>query len=459
MENDVTFIILGATGDLTKRKLIPAIYNLVKNKKLKKFVLVGTARSNIQIKKILSESEKFIEKLDRKAWKKVINSSYYHIVDFYKQEDYKQLKKFVEEIEKKHKLSGNRLFYLATLPQHFETITFNLTKIKLAKKIGGKWVRIVYEKPFGEDLKSAKKINKSISKIFNEKQIYRIDHYLGKELVENISLVRFTNRILEPLWNNKHIESVQIILDEDMGIGNRGPYYDKYGAIKDVVQNHMMQLLALTAMEAPKNLVGEYIRNEKAKLLSKVKIKDLILGQYKGYKKEKGISGKSKTETFAALKLEINNQRWKGVPFFLKTGKNLNKKQTLIIIKFKKVDCLLAKACYSDSNYLIIRIQPDEGISFEINAKLPEKNQVIPVKMDFCHSCLFGPNTSKGYENLFYDIIRGDQSIFIRRDEIENSWTIIDKIKKGKVYPYKKASKGPKQLHTFNKKHNIIWKQ
>jgi len=457
MKDGVTFVILGATGDLTKRKLIPAIYHLVKNGKIGKFAIVGAARSNIQIKKILSESEKFIKNLDKKAWKKVIYFSYYHRVDFYQQEDYRQLKKFVEEIEKKHKLSGNRLFYLATMPQHFEIMTFNLAKIGLVKTKG--WARCAYEKPFGEDLKSAKKINKSILKIFNESQIYRIDHYLGKELVGNISLVRFTNRILEPLWKNKHIESVQIILDEDMGVGNRGPYYDKYGAIKDVVQNHMMQLLALTAMEAPKKLVGEYIRNEKAKLLSKVKIKDLILGQYEDYKKEKGVSKKSKTETFAALKLEINNQRWKGVPFFLKTGKNLDKKQTLIIIKFKKVDCLLAKTCEFDSNYIIIRIQPDEGISFEINQKIPEKNEVIPIKVDFCHSCLFGPNTPRGYENLLEDIMKGDQSIFVRKDEIENSWRIIDEIKKRKVYSYKKGSKGPEQLNIFNKKHNIIWKQ
>lgn len=452
MKNNVTFIVLGATGDLTKRKIIPAIYNLLKDKKIKKFAFIGVARSDINVNEILLESKKFIKNLDLKIWKKVAGSSYYMPLDFYKKNDYEKFQKFVIEIEKKNKLSGKRVFYLATLPQHFNTITSNLSNLQISKKNRKNKICVVYEKPFGDDLKSAKEINKNINRVFKENQIYRIDHYLGKELVGSIALVRFTNRIFEPLWNKENISSIEIILSENFGIKERGNFYDKYGALKDVVQNHAFQLLSLIAMESPKMISGEYLRNEKKKVLEKVKVKKVVLGQYEGYKKEKGVKKNSSTETFAALKLEINNPRWKGVPFYIKAGKNLDKNEVSIHIKFKKTDCLLSKTCPMDENKFIIRIQPERKFELVINSKVPGKKfDVSPVKMEFCHSCLFGPNTPEAYEVLLEEIIKGDQSFFVRNDEIEAAWKIIDSIKKqkNKVHIYKKNTKGPKIKDMF----------
>jgi len=382
---------------------------------------------------------------------------------------YAKLKNLIKDVEKKYKLS-NRLFYLATLPQHFKIITKYLGEQKIVEKHQDKkecedckhpWSRIVYEKPFGHNLKSAKEINKCIAKLFHEKQIYQIDHYLGKELVSNIALVRFTNRIFEPLWNSKHIDSVQIILKETLGVGTRGKFYDKHGAIKDVVQNHMLQILALVAMETPTKLEAKPIRDAKAKVLKKVKVKNTILGQYQGYKKAADINPKSTTETFATLKLCINNKRWKDVPFYLKTGKCLDKRETSIHIKFKPVQCLLSKNCPSDTNYLVIKIKPNEGIILELNAKTPGKaKEITPVEMEFCHSCLFGPNTPAAYEILLADVINGDQSTFVRSDEIEQSWKIIEQIPmdKLKVYPYKQGSTGPKEIKNLDKKRKINWR-
>ncbi len=453
MKKDTTFIILGATGDLTKRKIIPAIYNLLKDKKIKKFVIIGVARSDIDIQKILLESKKLIKNLDKKTWEKIVNSSYYRPLDFYNKNDYKKFEEFVIEIEKKHNLNGRRIFYLATLPQHFKNITFNLSKLQISKENENKDISVVYEKPFGDDLKSAREINKNINKIFKEKQIYRIDHYLGKKLVGNIALIRFTNRIFEPLWNKENISSVEIILSENFGIKERGNFYDKYGALKDVVQNHAFQLLSLIAMESPKMISGEYLRNEKKKVLEKVKIKDVILGQYEGYKKEKGVEKNSVTETFAGLHLQINNPRWKGVPFYIKAGKNLDKNNVSIHIKFKKTNCLLSKNCSMDENEFIIKIQPERKFELKINSKVQESNfEVSPINMEFCYTCLYGPNTPEAYEVLLEEIIKRDQSFFVRNDEIEEAWKIIDQIEKqnNKINIYKKGSEGPKELKNWN---------
>lgn len=466
--NQATFIILGATGDLSKRKLIPAFYKLIKNKKIDRFALIGASFEETDIKTILNKSKKFIPKVDEKTWNKLKKSSYFYQLDFYNSEKYKELKKLIKQVETKHKLKGNKIFYLATMPEHFKVITKNLYDSKIVTKYNyneeckdrkHSWSRIIYEKPFGHDLKSAKEINKYIRKLFHEKQIYRIDHFLGKELVSNITLVRFTNRIFEPLWNNKHIDSIQIIMSEKIGIEGRGKFYDKYGAIKDVVQNHLLQILSLVAMEQPKKLEAKYIRDAKSKVLKNIKFKNAVLGQYIGYTKEKDVNPKSKTETFAALKLEINNKRWRNVPFYLKTGKNLDKKETSIHIKFKMVKCLLTQGCPTDSNYLTIKITPDNGFYLELNIKDPQSSQIIPVEMNFCHSCLFGPNTPEAYENLILDVINGDQSTFVRSDEIEYSWKVIDNIEqnKFKLYKYKKGSKGPKEIKLLDNK-EIRWR-
>ena len=456
---DVTFVILGATGDLTKRKVIPAIYQLLKEKRIRKLSIIGAARRDLDIKSILTEARSFIKRVNNSIWSKIEKASYYHPLDFYNSEDYEKLKSLIDNLEKKHRLPGNRLFYLATLPEHFDTITDNLAKTKLAKESSGQWSRLVYEKPFGSDLSSARKINHGIGRVFRENQVYRIDHYLGKELVGNISMLRFTNRILEPLWNSLHIDSIQVILKEKLGLEERGNFYDKYGALKDVVQNHMLQILALTAMEAPKKLNGEFIRNEKSKVLKVTEVEDVLLGQFEGYRTEKGVDENSNTETFAALKLKINNRRWQNVPIYLKTGKALKEKETCIYIKFKKATCLL-EVCPVESNNLTIRVQPNEGFSLELFAKIPgEAGKVEKIKMDFSHQCVTKHKSPEAYQVLLNEVIKGDQSLFVRNDEIESAWTIIDKVeaKKLKVHIYEKGSDGPKELDNFEKKHGMRW--
>jgi glucose-6-phosphate 1-dehydrogenase len=460
-DKNLNFVLMGATGDLAKLKLIPAIYNLLKIGAIERLFLVGVARSPVTIQSILDEAKKNIKNVDEAVWYKLASSAKYQSLDFSKPEDFVLLKKVIEEQEASAGAVGNRLFYLATLPEHFEAITLNLSASGLIQNSKERFTRVLYEKPFGENLASAKRINKVIDKVFDEKNIYRVDHYLGKELVGNIALVRFTNRILEPLWNNKHIDSIQIIRDEDFGIKNRGNYFDKYGAVKDMLQNHILQMLSLVAMEAPKFIAGEYLRDEKVKVLKKTKITDLVLGQYDGYKTEKGVALDSRTETFFAARLEVNNSRWRGVPFFVRSGKGLGKRETVIHIRFKPVDCLLSKTCPADSNYLTIQIEPKAGVSFELNSKALRKGfEVETVNMEYCHHCKHGENTPEAYEILLEQAILGEQSVFVRNDEVELSWGIIDKINFNKypVYQYPVGSSGPKELEDWNKKYNLKWK-
>lgn len=460
---ECTFVILGATGDLAQKKLIPAIYRLLEHKKIKKCALIGVALDVTTIDDILEKAKKYIPKIDGRVWKRLRRISYYLPFNFYHEQDYRLLHDTLGKIEKSHGLSGNRIFYLATMPEHFDVITYNLSSSKIVKRPSSSnrepWSRIVYEKPFGYDLTSAKIINKNIKAVFDESQIYRIDHYLGKELIGNIALIRFTNQIFEPLWNNKHIESVQIVSSEKIGIEGRGIFYDSTGALRDMVQSHMLQIMALVGMEAPRELSGNSIHNAKAAVLKKIKIGGVVVGQYEGYHQEKGVAPHSQTETFAALKLFIDNKRWKDVPFYLKTGKQLDTKETSIHIKFKTVKCLLNEKCPPDANYLTIQVQPEEGFFLELNTKIPGENNITPVIMDVCHNCVFGPNTPEAYETLLLDVVRGDQSVFVRSDEIELSWKIIDEVKKrqGELYHYKKGSKGPQKITRLDTK-PIEWR-
>lgn len=453
---NVTFIILGATGDLARRKLIPAIYALLKNKKITNFAVIGVARRPISAEEMLKAARPFVKNVNPAIWRKLQQHSYYQQLDFSQQHDFPKLKQLLAAVEKKQRLSGKRIFYFATLPEHFDRLTHNLAKLKIVFPTS----KLVYEKPFGSDLQSARAINRCLHCLFPEKQIYRLDHYLGKELVENIAILRFTNRVLEPLWNNQHIESVQITLSEDFGVEGRGEFYDKYGAVKDMMQGHALQLLALTAMEMPRTLRGEDIREQKVKVLKKVVGKDLLAGQYEGYLQEPGVQKHSTTETFAVTYLEINNQRWKGVPFYIKTGKYLKKKETRIDLKFKKVECLLMKSCPTDSNYLTIHVQPNEGFDLELNAKKPGAFAVVPVKMNFCYSCLFGLNTPEAYEVLLEEVRAGNQSLFVRQDEVEQAWRIIDALctKGKKVFIYPRHGNGPAQLTEWNKRYGLKWK-
>ncbi len=496
--NDCAIILLGATGDLATRKIFPALYTLFEKNKLGNSIIIGAALSDITATQLLENTKKFVKPRDEKKWQEFGDRVSYLPMNFSEQHDFAALAKFVAMQEKKAKLSGNRLVYCATAPYFYCTITNELAKSGLVKRsnastgsartgnpfasieplkgVSGEvsirasrsidpngkeiWQRIVYEKPFGHNLESAQEINACIAQHFDESQIFRIDHYLTKELVGNIALVRFTNIVFEPLWNNRYIDQVQIVFDEESGIDNRGPFYDKYGALADVMQNHMMQLVALIGMESPEKLTGEHIREQRARVLQKVKVVDALLGQYEGYQQEKGVAPDSKTETFSQVMLRIENPRWAGVPFYLKTGKCLDKKETAIYIKFKHVDCLLSKACPSETNYLAIEISPNPLFALTLNTKVPGKNnEVKPVQMTFANEA-FGVNQPEAYETLFEEILKGEQSVSVRFDEIEYAWKIIDSVRalKPSVYEYAKGSMGPQESKTqFEGKHGMRW--
>jgi glucose-6-phosphate 1-dehydrogenase len=464
--NDCTIILFGATGDLVKRKILPALYNLLAENKLGNSIIIGTALEEVPKEKILEQAKQFIDKVDQKIWSLLQDRFFYHPVNVKNEKDFEKLSAFIQQCQKQTKLPDNRLIYCAVAAYFFCPITQFLSKSGIVKKISKDekiWHRIVFEKPFGLNAQSAHEINECIASHFYEHQIFRIDHYLTKELVANIALVRFTNLILEPLWNNRYIDQVQIILDEEIGVNGRGAYYDTYGALADVVQNHMMELLALVAMESPAKLVGDYIREQRANVLQKVKVVDGILGQYKGYAQEKDVNPDSKTETFAALYLRVDNPRWAGVPFYLKTGKCLDGKQTLIYIKFKNVDCLLSKACPSESNALTIEISPDSRFALTLNIKKPGRSdEVQPIQMELCHDTFMAPHMPEAYELLFEEIIRGEQaSVSVRFDEIEYAWKVIDTIRAQKfpLYGYEKGSQGPDEIKTeFERKHGMRFK-
>ncbi|MDR3550924.1 MAG: glucose-6-phosphate dehydrogenase [Candidatus Babeliales bacterium] len=461
-QNECAFIILGATGDLTKRKLLPAIYRMIARDVSKRFIIIGAAFDETSIDAILDSAKHFIEDdFDDAVWQKIKSNAYYHQLNFSQLDDFKSLNKLVTKLEKKHELAGNRVVYLATAASFFCQITQYLAQsgVVVKRELNQKpWNRIVYEKPFGHDLKSAQEINACIDTYLDENQAYRIDHYLTKELVSNIALIRFTNCVFEPLWNNRYIDNVQIVLSETVGVENRGSYYDAYGALRDVVQNHMLELMALIGMEAPEKLTGDFIRDARAKVLQKIRVVDVVAGQYDGYTQEKSVPQDSQTETFAALYLMIDNPRWAGVPFYLKTGKALDKKETVIHIKFKQVDCLLTKNCPTDSNYLTIRLAPEESFVLTLNAKKPGMSQdIVPISMDYRHSSV---TTDSAYEVLLEEIIRGERSVSVRFDEIESAWKIIDSAREkiGDVQLYAQGSSGPNVAVEFAKKHGMRWR-
>lgn len=461
---NVTIILFGATGDLSKRKIIPALYRFIAKKKFEKVIIVGAAFDNVTSEHMIDAARPFINNIDEEQWNALKAISYYKKINFTVPEDFVSLRDFVEDCEQKNGINGNRFFYVATAADFFCSITHNCAETGLLQRKDLKdavWHRIVYEKPFGHDLQSAHAINECIKNCVNESQVYRIDHYLTKEVVSNIAMIRFTNCVFEPLWSNRYIDQVQIILSESGGIEGRGIYYDAYGAIRDVVQNHMLELLALICMESPEKLTGDYIRVERAKVLEKVRFIDGILGQYDGYLQEPHVQEDSRTDTYASLKLAVDTPRWQGVPFYLKTGKYLNKKETIIHIKFKQVDCLLMRGCPTDSNWLTIQIAPEATFVLTLNVKRPDTlDQVTPVGMEFCHSCLFGLQTPEAYEVLFEEIMRGEQSISVRFDEIEYAWKLIDVIEKQKLplFGYTKGSTGPQEEEQLAQKHGMRWR-
>lgn len=463
--NKVMIILCGATGDLARRKIIPALYGMFKEG-VADIAIIGIALEGVDAPHVVEAARPFVDGYDEHLWKKFAARMSYVPLDVTTTDGFDLVAQLVEQKEKEFNLPGNRLVYCATAPEFFVPITTHMAKQGIIKKgfngeNGAAWHRVVYEKPFGLDRASAQKINDAIARNLDESQIVRIDHYLAKELVANIALARFTNRVLEPLWCNKHIENVQIVLSETVGLENRGHYYDHHGALRDVVQNHMLQLLALVAMEAPKQLSGDFIRDKKADVLKVVKPIDGLLGQCKGYRNEQGVASDSATETFAALQLMVDNDRWRGVPFYLRTGKCLDKKEVVIYIRFKQVECLMATSCPSEPNFLIIRVSPNEGFSLELNAKRPGVfDEITPVTMDYCHHCLYSPRTPHSYELLLAQVFAGEQSVSVRFDEIDYAWRVIDQLYQMQLplYEYQKGSSGPRELDAFGAKYNMRWR-
>ncbi len=450
-------VIFGASGDLTQRKLIPALFNLAVDQLLPScFSLVGFGRKPISDEAFREVARASIQQFSRRpftpeAWESLAGSIVYHSGDYDDLKAYQSLAARIEETQKKFGRDIQLLFYISTPPNVFECILQHLGHSGLASwnKNTPLASKVIIEKPFGMDLKSAKQLNYTLRMQFDEEQIFRIDHYLGKETVQDLLVQRFANSIFEPIWNREYVECIQMTVAESIGVGSRAGYYDQSGALRDMIQNHTMQLLALTAMEPPVSLAPEAIRDEKVKVLKAIQpltLKpeggDVVRGQYTeglvggqkvpAYLKEEGIHPDSSTETFAALRFYINNWRWQGVPFYIRSGKRLAKRVSEIVVQFKRPPgVLFTQGNRFDvaANTLVMHIQPDEGISLLLNSKIPGlETRTQPVRMHFHYATTYGSNTPEAYERLIIDAMIGDSTLFIRGDETETSWALCDPI-------------------------------
>lgn len=442
-KKNIDFVLFGSTGDLSTRKILPALEKIVqeyKNFKINIFAIGRRLYTNKEYIEHVNNSKKFSNKLLKKI--KYIKA------DISKSDSLSVLKKY---------LKNETIYFFATHSEFYENITLQLKKFKLIKNN----TKAIFEKPFGNDCESSKKLDDILHRAFLEKQIYRIDHYLGKETVQNIMVLRFANSVFEPLWNDKYISNIQIIIDEDLGIESRGQYYDKTGAIKDMIQNHVLQLVSLLIMPCPKKFSAKEMHESKLEVLKSLDdVNDFVVGQYEGYKSEKHVQNNSRTETFCALKLKTKLEHFKNTPIFLRTGKKLEKKRSIIVVEFKKDNFLFPNL---EQNRLILNIQPKQDIIFEFNTKKP--NTELDIKkahLKFCHDCHFKENSPEGYEKLILDTINGDQTLFIKSQELIESWRIVDnltnKINKNNIKPFEyKQYKTPKKSIDFIKSFGFEW--
>jgi glucose-6-phosphate 1-dehydrogenase len=485
-------VIFGATGDLTKRKLFPALYNLAKSNLLaREFAVVCMARSEMPTEAFREQISQDIKRfatteVEANLWDWFMKRIYYISGDAKNPNSYLKLKETIEQADRDHGTQGNYFYYLATAPDYFGEIVGQLRCAGLTKEDNGQWRRVIIEKPFGHDLESARGLNIDLKRSLDERQIYRIDHYLGKETVQNILVFRFGNGIFEPVWNRRYIDNVQITAAESVGVEKRGGYYDTSGALRDMVPNHLFQLVSLTAMEPPFSFDANAVRDEQAKVLRALQpispeevLTRAIRGQYgegdikgersPGYRQEPGVPPNSTTETFVAMKLMIDNWRWAGVPFYLRTGKRLPKRVTEISIQFKSAPLTLFRETPIEklrTNRLIIHIQPDEGISLRFGAKIPGPVMRLgAVEMDFNYVDYFGSLLSTGYERLLYDCMIGDATLFQRADMVEAGWSVIEpvldvwKALPPRSFPnYPAGSWGPKEADELLKEDGREWR-
>jgi len=451
-----TLVIFGGTGDLARRKLLPGLYNLSVDGLLPvNAAVVGLGRSEMaddDYRKFAREAleEHSRRSVDEEVWIDLARRIHYEWGDLSEAETFERLVERLEELEAHHGIPGNRVFYLSVPPSLFGATVENLGRAGLAAGDAGEgFARVIVEKPIGYDLASAREINGCLAEAFREEQIFRIDHYLGKETVQNILVMRFSNAIFEPLWNEKHVDHVQITVAEEEGVGTRAGYYDRSGALRDMVQNHILQLLCLTAMEPPYALGADVVRDRKLEVLRCLRPLDparvherVVRGQYgpgfhrgrrvPGYLEEEGVADDSRTETYVALRAFVDNWRWAGVPFYLRTGKRLPKRATEIAVQFKEVPHTLFNRDWRapvEPNVLALRIQPDEGLSLRIASKLPGPAvHVYPVKMDFDYGSTFGGPSAEAYERLLLDVLAGDATHFLRRDAVEAAWAWLQPV-------------------------------
>ena len=431
-------VIFGASGDLTRRKLIPALHSLGCEELLPRGVQVlGVARSPYTDQAFHDSVFKGVSDYARlkpgvcELWPSFAHRIAYLSGSYDDPQTYRTLGERLDRLDSEHGTGGNALFYLATPPSLYPVIVNQLGHAGLNRSQGG-WRRIIVEKPFGHDLQSARALNDTIHAVFQESQIYRIDHYLGKETVQNTMAFRFANAIFEPLWTRNYVDNVQITMAESIGVGHRAGYYDRAGVLRDMFQNHLLQLLTLTAMEPPSAFTARSLRDEKVKVLQAVRpvaAEDIVYGQYKGYLEEDGVSPGSQTPTYVAIRLLVDNWRWQGVPFYLRSGKNLPRKSTEITLQFKRVPHLFFSENASlTPNSLSLCIQPNEGMHLQFETKVPGAGmRTAPVDMEFHHSSRFGEHVlPEAYERLLLDALQGDASLFARSDEIELAWSLID---------------------------------
>jgi len=486
----VSIVLFGASGDLAKRKVIPAMFDLAQHNGLgERYVITGFARTAMtdeSFRTTLGEAAKTISEvgpIDPAKWEEFASNLHYCAGDYSDPEAYKRLAQQLDQIDQQRNLCGNRLFYLSTPPEVYQSIIENLGEAGLAQPTcPGSWVRIIVEKPFGRDLASAKELNKMVLNVFDEQQVYRIDHYLGKDTVQNLLVLRFGNGIFEPLWNRNYVDHVQITASETLGVERRGGFYETAGALRDMIQSHVLQLTSLVSVEPPASFDATAVRNEKLKVLQSIRpfnlemvAQSVVRGQYApakiadktvpGYRDEPGVSRASRTETFVGMRLLIDNWRWAGVPFYLRTGKRLAKRSTEIMIQFKRAPHIVFREREVQPNRLVLNIQPDEGICVSFGAKKPGTEMAIGnVAMNFSYKEGFGGNSRSAYATLLNDCLRGDATLFDRADSVEAAWALVDPIldvwsaaKTATVPEYPSGTWGPKESDQLLERDGRQW--